>query len=283
MINEAVFALQEGLASAKEIDNGMKLGCSHPIGPLALADMVGLDVLLAVMEVFYRDFNDPKYRPALLLKEMVAAGHLGRKSGRGFYTLCVSRGAGASRGPCIACATEAIESRQDDRPDRGRPGGGVEQCRQHPHWIRSRASCCITPRCAATTGDREKDLGIWQTWTWSQVADEVRALACGLAAQGFERGMHLAIIGDNRPRLYWSMLAGEALGGVPVPMYQDAPAAEFVYVLNDAGIVFAIAEDQEQVDKLVEAMPQVPTLAHVYYDDPRGLRNYDGVDELRAS
>ena len=85
MINEAVFALQEGLATAKEIDDGMKLGCSHPIGPLALADMVGLDVMLAVMEVFYRDFNDPKYRPALLLKEMVAAGHLGRKSGRGFY------------------------------------------------------------------------------------------------------------------------------------------------------------------------------------------------------
>ena len=85
MINEAVLALPEGLASAEEIDNGMKLGCSHPIGPLALADMVGLDVMLAVMEVFYRDFNDPKYRPALLLKEMVAAGRLGRKSGRGFY------------------------------------------------------------------------------------------------------------------------------------------------------------------------------------------------------
>jgi long-chain acyl-CoA synthetase len=105
----------------------------------------------------------------------------------------------------------------------------------------------------------------------------VRALACGLAAQGFERGMHLAIIGDNRPRLYWSMLAAEALGGIPVPMYQDAPAAEFVYVLNDAGIAYAIAEDQEQVDKLVEAMPQVPSLRHVYYDDPRGLRHYDGV------
>jgi 3-hydroxybutyryl-CoA dehydrogenase len=86
MLNEAILALQEGLASPEDIDNGMKLGCSHPIGPLALCDMVGLDVLLAVMEVFYRDFNDPKYRPALLLKEMVAAGHLGRKSGRGFYT-----------------------------------------------------------------------------------------------------------------------------------------------------------------------------------------------------
>jgi len=129
---------------------------------------------------------------------------------------------------------------------------------------------------------REKDLGIWQTWTWRQVADEVRALACALAAQGFKRGMHLAIIGDNRPRLYWSMVAADVLGGVPVPMYQDAPAAEFVYVLNDAGIVYAIAEDQEQVDKLLEAKPQVPTLAHIYFDDPRGLRNYDGVTSYDA-
>ena len=85
MINEAIFALQEGLASAEDIDNGMRLGCNHPIGPLALADMIGLDVLLAVMNVFYSDFNDPKYRPAPLLKEMVAAGYLGRKAGRGFY------------------------------------------------------------------------------------------------------------------------------------------------------------------------------------------------------
>jgi 3-hydroxybutyryl-CoA dehydrogenase len=86
MINEAIFALQEGLASAEDIDNGMRLGCNHPIGPLALADMIGLDVMLAVMNVFYSDFNDPKYRPAPLLKEMVAAGYLGRKAGRGFYS-----------------------------------------------------------------------------------------------------------------------------------------------------------------------------------------------------
>jgi len=85
MINEAVFALAEGLASPEDIDNGMRLGCNHPIGPLALADMIGLDVLLAVMNVFYADFNDPKYRPAPLLKEMVAAGYLGRKKKRGFY------------------------------------------------------------------------------------------------------------------------------------------------------------------------------------------------------
>ena len=85
MINEAIFALQEGIASASDIDEGMKLGCNHPIGPLALADLVGLDTLLSVMEVFQRDYGDPKYRPAPLLREMVAAGLLGRKSGQGFY------------------------------------------------------------------------------------------------------------------------------------------------------------------------------------------------------
>lgn len=86
MLNEAIFVLQEGIASAEDIDKGMQLGCNHVIGPLALADLIGLDTLLSVMEVFYTSFNDPKYRPAQLLKEMVEAGYLGRKSGRGFYT-----------------------------------------------------------------------------------------------------------------------------------------------------------------------------------------------------
>jgi 3-hydroxybutyryl-CoA dehydrogenase len=85
MINEAIMVLQEGLASAEEIDAGMKLGCNHPIGPLALADLIGLDTMLAVMNVFHEGFGDPKYRPAMLLKEMVDAGRLGRKTGRGFY------------------------------------------------------------------------------------------------------------------------------------------------------------------------------------------------------
>ena len=86
MINEAVFVLQEGLASARDIDTGMQLGCNHPIGPLALADLIGLDTLLAIMQVLHEGFGDPKYRPARLLKDLVAAGHLGRKSGRGFHS-----------------------------------------------------------------------------------------------------------------------------------------------------------------------------------------------------
>ena len=124
------------------------------------------------------------------------------------------------------------------------------------------------------TAIREKNLGIWQSWTWAQVANEVRALACGLAAQGFRRGMNLAIIGDNRPRLYWSFAAAQCVGGVPVPMYQDAVAQEMLFVLDHAEIEYAIVEDQEQVDKLLEILPQYPNLRHIFYDDPRGLRNY---------
>ncbi len=122
---------------------------------------------------------------------------------------------------------------------------------------------------------REKDLGIWQTWNWGQVCEEVRALACGLAQLGFKRGDNLAIIGDNRPRLYWAMAAAQCLGGVPVPMYQDAVAQELLFVLQDAEIKFAVVEDQEQVDKLLEIKESCPQLAHVMYDEPRGMRHYD--------
>ena len=121
---------------------------------------------------------------------------------------------------------------------------------------------------------REKDLGIWQTTSWSQVAAEVRALACGLAALGFKRGMNLAIVGDNRPRLYWAMSAAQCLGGVPVPLYQDAPAADMAFVLDNAEIDFAVVEDQEQVDKLLEIRQTVPRLSHIVYDDERGMRHY---------
>ena len=121
---------------------------------------------------------------------------------------------------------------------------------------------------------REKYLGIWQTWDWQQTNAEVRALACGLAAIGFQRGMNLAIIGDNRPRLYWSMLAAQCLGGVPVPMYQDAPAADLAFVLENAEIQYAIVEDQEQVDKLLDLCEQCPSIAHIAYEDERGMRNY---------
>lgn len=127
---------------------------------------------------------------------------------------------------------------------------------------------------AAKVAMREKDLGIWQSWTWGDVAEHVRALACGLAAMGFKRGDNLAIIGDNRPRLYMMMTAVQCLGGVPVPLYQDAVGAEMLFVLQDAGVRFALAEDQEQVDKLLEIHDQVPELQHIIYDDPRGMRHY---------
>jgi long-chain acyl-CoA synthetase len=121
---------------------------------------------------------------------------------------------------------------------------------------------------------REKDLGIWQAWTWAQAADEVRALALGLNTLGFERGDNLAIIGDNRPQLYWAMSAAQSLGGVPVPLYQDAVAEEMVYILDDADVRIAVVEDQEQVDKLLEIKDRLPRLEHIVFEDARGMRHY---------
>lgn len=122
---------------------------------------------------------------------------------------------------------------------------------------------------------REKAYGVWQTLTWAQLATLVRELALGLAAAGLRRGEHVVVVGENRPRLYASMLAAQALGAVPVPLYQDAVAAEFVFPLNNAEIAFAIVEDQEQVDKLLELRESCPQLKCIWFDDPRGLRHYD--------
>jgi long-chain acyl-CoA synthetase len=135
---------------------------------------------------------------------------------------------------------------------------------------------------------REKEFGIWQTYSWSRMARLVEAIACGLYNAGLERGEHIVVIGANRPRLYATMLAAQALGAIPVPLYQDAVAAECVFPINNAQVRFAVAEDQEQVDKLLEARAQCPQLATIYYDDPRGLRNYSetgllSLDALVAS
>jgi long-chain acyl-CoA synthetase len=135
---------------------------------------------------------------------------------------------------------------------------------------------------------REKDLGIWQSWTWKQMHEEVREVAAGLLHVGFKRGQHLSIIGENRPRLYFTMTAVQCLGGIPVPMYQDAAAAELTFVFSDAEIRYAVVEDQEQVDKVLEIREKVRHLQHIFYDDGRGLRNYQqpglqSYEALRAS
>src|SRR5262249_5645292 len=122
---------------------------------------------------------------------------------------------------------------------------------------------------------RHKDLGIWQAWTWDQVLDEVRALSVGLAGLGVARGDHVAIVGANRPRLYWAMCAAQALGAVPVPIYADSVADEMAYVLAHAEITVAVVQDQEQVDKVLSVSEQLTRLRHIVYDEPRGLRDYD--------
>jgi long-chain acyl-CoA synthetase len=128
---------------------------------------------------------------------------------------------------------------------------------------------------------REKDRGIWQTWTWAQYGAEVRDFALGLAALGFARGERLSVIGDNRPRLYWAQVAAQAVGGVSVPVYQDSIARELAYVWNHAEVAVIVAEDQEQVDKVLALRDQLPALRLVVYDDPRGMLHYR-YDWLRS-
>ncbi|MGL5446721.1 MAG: AMP-binding protein [Rhabdaerophilum sp.] len=124
-------------------------------------------------------------------------------------------------------------------------------------------------------GMRHKDLGIWTEWSWAEVERKVRAFTIGLMAHGLERGDKVAIIGNNRPKLYWSMMAVQCAGGIPVPVYADAVADEMAYVLDHSEVRFACVQDQEQVDKLLSVADRVPNITLVFYDEPRGLRGYD--------
>jgi long-chain acyl-CoA synthetase len=134
---------------------------------------------------------------------------------------------------------------------------------------------------ARTRGDkpayREKEYGVWQTYTWQQVSEQVALLAAGLADMGFARGDRLIVVGDNRPRLYWAMCAAQSLGGIPVPVYQDSVAVELAYVVEHAGARFALAENQEQIDKLLAIQKSVPALETLIYEEPRGMRHYTGL------
>ena len=135
---------------------------------------------------------------------------------------------------------------------------------------------------------REKEYGIWQAITWGALAQLVEQLACGLHQAGLARGEHMVVVGANRPRLYATMLAAQSLGAIPIPLYQDAVAAECVFPINNADVRFAVVEDQEQVDKMLEIRDRCPQLCNIYFDDPRGLRKYDepglaALDELTAS
>ena len=129
---------------------------------------------------------------------------------------------------------------------------------------------------------REKEYGIWQSHSWSALATLVEQVAAGLHLAGLRRGEHMVVIGSNRPRLYATMLAIQSVGAIPVPLYQDAVAAECVFPLNNAEVRFALVEDQEQVDKLLEIRASCPLLTQIWFDDPRGLRKYseDGLDDM---
>ena len=121
---------------------------------------------------------------------------------------------------------------------------------------------------------RHKDYGIWQSWTWQQQLEEIRAFALGLLNLGFEHGDKVAVVGANRPRLYWTFTAVQSLGGIPVPFYADAVAEEMSYVLDHAGVRFAVVQDQEQVDKLLSFAERMPALTDIIYDEKRGLEGY---------
>jgi long-chain acyl-CoA synthetase len=148
--------------------------------------------------------------------------------------------------------------------------GAAETLDTFPKYLLLNAS-----RFAGRPAMRFKDYGIWQSWSWAQQLDEVRAFSLGLAQLGVEHGDKVAIVGPNRPRLYWTFAAAQALGAVPVPVYADAVAEEMAYVLDHAGARFAVVSDQEQVDKIQSFSERIPALEHIIYDEPRGLEDYD--------
>ena len=131
---------------------------------------------------------------------------------------------------------------------------------------------------AARPAMRHKDLGIWQTWTWAQLKDEVRAFALGLRKLGLNRGDAVAVIGDNRPRLYAAFAAVQSIGGVAVPIYQDSVADEMAYVLDHAEVKFAVVQNQEQVDKVLSISERVPRLRTIVHEEEQGLAGYDDTD-----
>lgn len=149
-----------------------------------------------------------------------------------------------------------------------------------PKWLAHNAK--VRPSRPAM---RHKDLGIWREWNWAEVAHIVRAYALGMMAHGLSRGDKVAIIGTNRPKLYWSIMAAQSIGAVPVPVYSDAVADEMAYVLDHAEVRFACVQDQEQVDKILSVAERLSTIQMVFYDEPRGLRDYDhsrlqAIDEV---
>ena len=144
------------------------------------------------------------------------------------------------------------------------------RCDTFPKLVQSNAE-----RLPGKIAIREKDYGIWQSYTWRDYLAQAKLIALGLASLGFQRGDKTAIVGDNRPQLYWSMLAAQALGGIPVPLYQDSIEKEMQYIVDHSEARFAVVEDQEQVDKLLGVKGECPHLEYILYDDPRGLRHYE--------
>lgn len=147
---------------------------------------------------------------------------------------------------------------------------GAPQPRTFPQYLLLNAQ-----RFAGRSAVRHKNFGIWQSWTWAELAEEIRAYSLGLRALGVKKGDKVAIVGQNRPRLYWTFAAVQALGGVPVPVYADSVAEEMVYVLNHAEVTFAVCQDQEQVDKVLSMGDEVKLVKKIIYDEGRGLRDYD--------